>query len=75
MRLFLFTIVFLIGNNSISQNTALDYYNSGTSKGLTEDYIAAINYFNKALELEPKYEDALYSRGICQLRKKNYKSN
>ena len=64
----------LICLNSIAQTTALDWYNQGTSKGLSEDYSGAIDCFSKALSIQPDFEDALFNRGVCLFRKRQYKT-
>ncbi|MFM2285876.1 MAG: hypothetical protein RLZZ543_1373 [Bacteroidota bacterium] len=71
---FLFVLFILFSTSAFSQSTALDWYNQGTAKGLTEDFTGAIECFSKAILLQPDFEDALYNRGLCLFRKRQYKA-
>ena len=43
-----------------------DYFDKGFKEHTkTLDYQKAIEYYNKALELDPKYHTAWYNRGLC----------
>ena len=46
-----------------AQNSAEEYYKSGYRKTLDGDYKGAIKEFDKAIEINPKYEEAYLFRG------------
>ncbi len=47
--------------------TAEDYFKSGNTKYDLKDYKGAIQDYTKAIELNPKYADAYYNRGIAKI--------
>jgi tetratricopeptide (TPR) repeat protein len=44
---------------------AADYYNLGFVHAQDENWDEAINYFRRAIELDPKLADAIYNLGVC----------
>lgn len=49
------------------QNQTPDgYYNYGTAKAKQGDFEEALTAYNKALELQPKHEDALYNKKLIE---------
>ena len=53
---------------------AIEYYYNG-KKAISEDYLKAQEYFQKAIQLEPEYVDAIISLGsIYSLNKKDFSS-
>ena len=66
--IFLFTLVFLIIGyilyTSFSQ-IAENYYVKGCEATLEEDYLNAISYFTKAIQLNRRHADAYFERGIA----------
>ncbi len=49
-----------------SVNAAIVYDLFGKIKMKKEDYFSAIDYFNKALEVDPSFSIAYHNRSICQ---------
>lgn len=47
---------------------AADYYNLGFVHGEEENWDEAINYFRRAIELDPKLSDAIYNLAVCYER-------
>jgi len=47
--------------------TAEDYFNSGIAKNQLQDYRGAIQDFTKAIELNPNFTVAYFSRGIAKI--------
>ena len=48
------------------------YYEQGVEKYKSEDYQGAIADYNKAIELNPKFAYAYYTRGNAKYHLKNY---
>lgn len=46
-------------------NDAVYYYNLGLNEYDKGNYTNAIEYFTKAIEIDPKFVDAYYNRGTC----------
>lgn len=59
-------------SNIWAQSTAQDYFRTGLEKQKKHEYKSAIKAYDKALEMIPKYRDALYNRGNCYLDTKQY---
>ena len=53
---------------------ARSYYNLGKELYSANNCSAAIEYFEKALDMHPKWGEALYYNGICHSGKTDYKS-
>lgn len=50
-------------DKSINELSSIEWYENGKIYNDKDDYKEAIYHFNKAIELNPKYFDALYVRG------------
>ena len=49
-------------------------YNKGVAKSILENYRGAIDYYTKAIEFNPKDENAYYSRrGIAKINLEDYR--
>lgn len=57
----------------IKAQTAKSFYKSGISNQKKGNCKEAINNFNSAINLNPKYTDALKARALCYFNLKNYK--
>jgi tetratricopeptide (TPR) repeat protein len=55
-----------------SVSSPLAWFTHGMAKMNKDDYVAAIPFFNKALELDPKYVDAHFALGNIALISKQY---
>ena len=69
MRGSLFLILALFANIGCYSQTAVDYYNRGLAKDSLdspEAYRGAIADYTKAIELDPKFAEAYYFRGIAK---------
>ena len=62
---FILSILLALSFCAYSQ-TAIDYFNSGFKKGKSEDFTGAIVDYTKAIELNPKYGEAYYFRGVSK---------
>ncbi len=51
------------------QTTATDWFIQGLMKVNEENYSEAINFFDKAIELNPEYAQAYYQRGLIHAKK------
>jgi tetratricopeptide (TPR) repeat protein len=71
-RLFNLIAASLIAISGFSQ-TADEYLNRGLAKYSILDYTGAINDYNKAIEINPEYAQAIYYRGIAKYELKDYK--
>ncbi len=60
-----------ITRRDIIHNKAV-YNKSGLAKLAMGKHDEAISYFNKALQLDPDYDDALNNRGLVHLEKEDY---
>jgi len=58
--------------NDDASNAAETYFNSGLMAIMREDYDQAMVNFTKAIDLNPKYDDAYVNRGTIYLNKENY---
>lgn len=47
--------------------TAVEFYNNGLAKGQLKDFSGAIIDYTKAIEINPKFEDAYYNRGKTKI--------
>ena len=56
-------ISLLIGTGIFAQTEIPTSFNSGNAKSELGDYRGAIQDYNKAIELNPKYANAYYNRG------------
>jgi len=54
--------------------TVEEYFNSGKAKYKLKDYRGAIQDYNKAIELNPKYPEAYNNRGFAKVELKDYKA-
>ena len=45
---------------------AQQYFNRGNSKIFLQDYAGAIVYFDKGIEINPKFAKAYYQRGLAK---------
>jgi tetratricopeptide (TPR) repeat protein len=72
MRKLLIFGALLLTINAMGQGTAQDYFRAGLQKHKHKDYKGAIKEYSKALDLIPKYRDALYNRGNCEMELKQY---
>ena len=70
MKNILFTLALLISFVSFGQ-TAEEYFNSGREKDEAKDYYGAIADYTKAIEINPNYFLAYYSRGIIKYNQKD----
>ena len=66
-----FVLIFLISIGAsqfaVSQDsTATDYFNKGDYYYRNFDHQIAVEYFNKAINLEPGHVNALLQRGFCK---------
>jgi len=50
-------------DKSINELSSIEWYENGKIYNAKDDYNEAIHHINKAIELNPKYFDALYVRG------------
>jgi tetratricopeptide (TPR) repeat protein len=53
---------------------AIEYFNRGNLERLLQNYEVAISYYNKAIELDPKFAEAFYKRGNIKYIMENYDS-
>jgi len=56
-------------NNASSAITATNYFNLAKEQEAKEDYDDALQSFNKAIDLNPDYAEAIYRRGLLRLTK------
>ena len=68
-------IVFDVGYEKVSMisagTTAEDYFELGSTAYKAKKYADAINYFSKAIELDPQDIDAYYNRGLSYTKAGN----
>lgn len=58
---------------SLSKNSlALEYYNKGLDATKENDFEGAINYYKKAVEIDPEFAFAYDNMGICYRKLENY---
>ncbi|RKR12002.1 TPR repeat protein [Flavobacterium sp. 90] len=63
----------LVNNNSMSSNQkALDLYNLAIDETKKENYKGAIEYYKKAVKIDPKFAFAYDNMGICYRRLEQY---
>ncbi|MCQ2331962.1 MAG: tetratricopeptide repeat protein [Paludibacteraceae bacterium] len=43
------------------------WYNKGNMMSMQKDYVAAINFYNKAIDLEPEMGEAYFNRGLTYM--------
>ena len=62
-------------NRSLSEQSrdSISYYNNGVDKAMKGDYQGAINDFDLALSLNPKFADAYMNRGTAKKKLGDYK--
>jgi len=60
-----------ISSISISQ-TAEEYYDRGNDRLDRQDYRGAIANFSRAIEINPRYEDAYFNRGVAKINLYDY---
>lgn len=74
MNKIIIVALFFIGISSISfgEKTAKTYNDSAMAMIEIEDYSAAIKYFTKVIEIDPRYADAYYNRGGCKAQVNNH---
>jgi len=60
-------IFFLFIITLVYAQTAEDYLESGNTKYELKDYKGAIQDYNKAIELDPKYAVTYYNRGVAKI--------
>jgi Tfp pilus assembly protein PilF len=65
-KLFFLSVILALSICSYSQ-TAIDYFSKGMSKAPINDTGAIVD-FTKAIELDPKYIDAYYFRGLYYIK-------
>jgi len=73
--LYVFMLVFsliIVGCAAYPPNSAMGLNNQGASLVKSGRYTEAINYFNKALELKPRFAGALYNKGLAYSHKRKF---
>ena len=68
---FLFvSLLFIVAHSAtLAQTPAEDFYNEGVMRRRSGDTDGAIEYYTKAIELDPKFAYAYYNRGIARYAK------
>ena len=56
--------VYLVRSTTELKESAVNYFNIAYSFGRKGDHVKAIEYFDKAIELNPTYEKAWYNKGF-----------
>jgi tetratricopeptide (TPR) repeat protein len=57
---------------SQSKNSAADWFKSATTKCERGDFQEALTDYTKAMDLDPKYTDACYGRGLAKSSLQDY---
>ncbi len=68
----LLAFTFFISLQAVWAQTSTDFNNSGLVKYKAKNYPAALQDFNKAVELDAKNEKALHNRGLVKYALKDY---
>ncbi|MEQ8192386.1 MAG: tetratricopeptide repeat protein, partial [Candidatus Eremiobacterota bacterium] len=63
--LFVMTVLLIIMSITAEGESALDYYSKGNEYLTNMDFNEALNYFNKALAINPDYVEALIGKGMA----------
>lgn len=64
-------LLIILSNNLFSQ-TFEDAFNKGVESANNQDLKSAINYFSKAIQINPESSEAYYSRGTIKMNLKDY---
>ncbi len=74
-KILLFFIFFLISsciNIKTKKNVAVEFYNIGNKYLEIEDYVNAIESYEKSLEFNPKAEETIFNLMLCYQNNKQY---
>lgn len=55
------------GQTGINYQLATEFFNKANEKMLARDYTAAVNFYDAAIVINPRYTLAYYDRGIVKL--------
>lgn len=66
MKYIIFLIVMLIVPSIGNSQSAIGYFNNGKKEFDRQNYTEAIDYFSKAIELDPKFTSAYIQRGLSK---------
>jgi tetratricopeptide (TPR) repeat protein len=67
MKKIFYLLTALIISSSGCNQKAEQYFNKGLEKGKQKDYLGAIADYTKAIEINPKYMEAYYNRGMTNI--------
>ena len=69
-----FILFLLISDISLCQSFE-EFYNNGSKMAIAQDFIGAIEQFNKAIELKPNFARAYLNRAFIHSKLGNYKES